>query len=63
MRVTVKIEDVEVTIERANFKEPMHVDTEKKTFDYTVKPTLEAATARAIELHKQKHERFKNPNV
>ena len=63
MRVTVKIEDVEVTIDRPNFKEAQHVDTEKKTFDYTVKPTLEAATAKAIELHELKQQRFKIQTV
>lgn len=56
MRVTVKIEDVEVTVDRPNFENNPHQERRELQMKDSVLPTLEAATAKAIELHKQKQQ-------
>jgi hypothetical protein len=56
MRVTVKIGNVEVTIERPNFKEAVYVSAESQTMKDVVIPTLSAAIEQAKELYNLKSE-------
>jgi hypothetical protein len=54
MRITVKIEDIEVTIDRPNIKEADRVDGDIKMTKEVVLPTLEAAVKHAQSMYTQK---------
>lgn len=58
MKVTIRIEDIEVIIERSRLQGTT-VDSERNLVKTVDIPFLEAATAKAKELHDEKLKRFK----
>jgi len=54
MRITVKISDIEVTIERNNFVEGRTTSQEPATMNDVVLPTIKEAVAKAKELYQLK---------
>jgi len=56
MRITVKISDIEVIVDRPNFKEVQHVDQDSKLFKEAILPLLKETVEKVQELYKLKKE-------
>lgn len=57
MRITVRIEDIEVTVDRHDFKEAEILVNESIIMKDVVLPSIKEATDKAKELYKLKYER------
>lgn len=56
MRITVKISDIEICIDRPEFKEWDNITAQKEFMAHTIIPTLVKATEKAKELYNNRIE-------
>lgn len=56
MKISVKIADVEVIVDRPNFKEADKVESDYKLMRDVVLPTIKEAALHAYELYELKHQ-------
>lgn len=56
MRITVKIGDIEVTVDRTDFKETIYLEKDEQLFKVAVLPVIIEAVEKAKELYKFKIE-------
>lgn len=58
MEITVKISDIEICIDRNEFKEFGNLDSQKDIMKDTIIPTLDKAIAGALELYNNRVEQL-----
>ena len=56
MKITVRIEDIEVVIDRSDYKEVTMVGQETQAMNNTIIPTIQEAAKQVKELYKLKNE-------
>lgn len=60
MKITVKISDIEVSIERPEFFEFKSETYQKQQYNETILPTIQEATKSALELYNNRIEKLKD---
>lgn len=60
MKISVKISDIEIIIERPNYKEPVSVTQELGVMELTILPTLKEAVKSVTELYNNRFEKLTN---
>jgi hypothetical protein len=59
MRITVKISDIEIVVDRPEYKEAASISQDLDIMKQTILPTLKEATNAALELYNNRLEKFK----